>query len=91
MDCNESTMHHLNNAEERQSVTVTHYKDSGHSWLVCAVSFVTSFMTIGFSFAIGIYFVAFLDIFNQTSATTSWVSSLNYGILCNSGISNNFL
>ncbi len=85
MDVYEVEVQNLNDRGAKLPMNPSHYKDSWHSWLVCAVSFLVSFMTVGFSFAIGIYFVAFLDIFKQTSATTSWVSSLNYGILCNIG------
>ncbi len=38
--------------------------------------------TTGFSFAIGVYYVEFLDVFNESRATTAWISSLNFGVMC---------
>ncbi len=61
------------------------HKDTPYSWVVCLAAFTSSFMTVGFSHAIGIYFVVFRDIFEETAGVTSWVSSLNYGVLCMSG------
>ncbi len=39
-------------------------------------------LTSGFSYVIGVYYVEFLEVFNETRATTAWISSLNYGTLC---------
>ncbi len=64
------------------------YKDSGYSWLVCAAAFTSTFLTVGFSHAIGIYFVAFLEVFEETAGVTSWISSLNFGITCMTGKKN---
>ena len=61
------------------------YKDSGYSWLVCTAAFTSTFLTVGFSHAIGIYFVAFLEVFEETAGVTSWISSLNFGITCMAG------
>ena len=61
------------------------YKDSKYSWLVCLVSFISSFMTVGYTYAIGIYFVLFRDVFETSAGTTAWVSALNYGTLSFTG------
>ena len=62
------------------------HMDTKYSWLVCGVAFLGNFMTLGFSYGIGIYFAEFRDIFEESAGTTSWVSSFNYGILCMTGI-----
>ena len=67
-----------------QSVT-NGYKDTKYSWLVCVVSFISSFMTIGYTYAIGIYFVLFQDVFDTSAGTTAWVSALNCGTLTCTG------
>ena len=56
--------------------------DGRYSWVVCAVAFSAHLLTSGFSFSIGVYYVEFLNVFNQSKGTTAWVASLNFGILC---------
>ena len=56
--------------------------DSLWSWIVCAATFFSHIVAIGFSYAISVYYVEFLAVFNESSGTTSWLSSLNYGMLC---------
>ena len=56
--------------------------DSTWSWVVCAVTFFSHIVAVGFSYAISVYYVEFLTVFNESSGTTSWLSSLNYGTLC---------
>ncbi len=59
--------------------------DSGWSWVVCFVAFVSHLLTVGFSYAIGVYYVEFLEVFNESKGTTAWISALNYGVLCCGG------
>ena len=59
--------------------------DGGWSWIVCAAAFITHTLTVGFSYAIGVYYVEFLTVFNESKGTTAWISSLNYGCLCGIG------
>ena len=61
------------------------YKDSVYSWLILGVAFLASFMTDGFSYAIGIYFVEFRDIFGSSAGITSLVSSLSFSVTCFAG------
>ena len=56
--------------------------DSPWSWVVCAATFFSHIVAVGFSYAISVYYVEFLAVFNESSGTTSWLSSLNYGMLC---------
>ena len=73
-----------NNSKEHE--TISSHKDSSYSWIVCFAAFLSTFMTTGFSYTIGIYFVVFRDVFKQSSSAASWVSSLNYGTICLTGI-----
>ena len=66
--------------------TTSSYKDSRYSWIVMVVAFLSNLMSIGFSYAIGIYFAEFKDIFESNAGTTSLVSALNFGVVCLSGI-----
>ena len=54
--------------------------DSPWSWVVCAVMFFSHIVGIGFSYAVSIYYVEFLSVFNESSGTTAWLFSLNFGI-----------
>ena len=56
--------------------------DGGWSWIVCGSAFIGHMMTSGFSLAIGVYFVEFLAVFNESKGTTAWVSALNFGAQC---------
>ena len=60
--------------------------DSPWSWVVCAVTFFSHIVAVGFSYAISVYYVEFLTVFNESSGTTSWLSSLNFGVLCLMGV-----
>ncbi len=70
---------------DQETKNLRSYIDSKYSWIVMAVAFVSNFMSIGFSYAIGIYFVEFRDIFLANARTTSLVSALNFGMVCISG------
>ena len=37
-------------------------------------------LTTGFTYAIGVYYVEFLAVFNKSNGQTAWISSLKYGI-----------
>ena len=57
----------------------TQTKDTGYAWaLLAAITFV--FMVSGgFLMSIGVYFAVFLEEFQESAATTAWLSSLHYG------------
>ena len=59
--------------------------DGGWSWVVCGASFIVNVLTTGFSYAIGVYYVEFLTVFNESKGTTALLSSLNFGALCGVG------
>ncbi len=56
------------------------HKDSHYSWIVCMACSVAYFLQLGFTYSIGIYYAVFLEVFGHSAATTSWISSLNYGM-----------
>ncbi len=56
------------------------HKDSYYSWIVCMACSVAYFLQLGFTYSIGIYYAVFLEVFGHSAATTSWISSLNYGM-----------
>ena len=60
--------------------------DEGYSWIVLAASFVTNMLTIGFTYSIGVYYVEFLSVFNESKGYTALISSLNFGMLCGVGM-----
>ena len=70
----------------KRALSTSNHKDTRYAWVVCVAAFLTYFMTTGFSYSIGIYFVILWDVFQEDSSTTSWVSSLNFGVLCMIGM-----
>ena len=46
-------------------------------------------LTVGFIAAIGVYYMEFLSISEESKAKTAWISSLNYGALSVVGRFNN--
>ena len=62
-----------------------HSADSGWSWVVCGITFVIKMLTNGFSYAIGVYYVEFLNVFNESKGTTAWISGLNLGVFLGVG------
>ena len=69
----------------KSSRNIVSNKDNAYSWLICFTACLSTFLTTGFTHAIGVYFVVFRDTFETNSATASWVSSLNYGGVCFTG------
>ena len=59
--------------------------DGGWSWVVCGSAFLGHMLTSGFSLCVGVYFVEFLAVFDESMGTTAWVSALNFGIMCWAG------
>ena len=54
--------------------------------LLTVVTFIAHFLTCGVSFSIGVYYITFLDAFNESNSVTSWIASLNTGTLCATGM-----
>ena len=61
-------------------------KDTGWAWVIAGACCVGNFLTLGFSYSSGIYYVIFLDAFDEAPSTVSWISSVNLGTLCIIGI-----
>ncbi len=76
---------HADTKDRKPPADIPAYKDSAYSWLILGVAFLASFMTNGFTYAIGIYFVEFRDIFGSGAGITSLVSSLSFSVSCFAG------
>ena len=66
----------------KNRIKLTPSVDSGWSWIVCIVAFVIHSLIIGFSYSIGVYYVEFLSVFNESKGTTGLISGLYVGT-CN--------
>ncbi len=60
--------------------------DSGWSWVVLGSAFLANFFTVGFSYAIGVYYLEFLHVFDESKGLTAWIAGLHYGTLCGAGM-----
>ena len=59
--------------------------DEGLSWIVLFSGAIAYFMAYGFSYSLGLFYEEFLEIFGETKSKTSWIVSLNYGLMCATG------
>ncbi len=59
--------------------SVGHPVDTGWAWVVLLSSFWISFIGEGFLFSVPVYFVEFLEVFDESDGTTAWIASLNNG------------
>ena len=59
--------------------------DTGWSWVVLFIVFLTQFSAAGFASSLGIYYVLFLDIFREGEVLTAMTTSINYAVLCGVG------
>lgn len=55
--------------------------DGGWGWLVVLASFILQALTIGITYTFGVLFVALLDEFGESEATTSWIGSIQPALL----------
>ena len=60
-------------------------KDTGWAWIIAAACYIGNFLTLGFSYSTGIYYVIFMETFDETPSRVSWISSINLGTLCTIG------
>ena len=54
--------------------------DGGYGWIVLGASFFINFVLDGVCFSFGIFFLEFLDHYDQGKETTSWVGSVLNGV-----------
>ena len=59
--------------------------DGSWAWVVTVATFVVNGLLYGFAFITGMYFVVFLEVFQQSMATTAWIGSIYLGVLCVTG------
>ncbi|XP_070569272.1 monocarboxylate transporter 9-like [Ptychodera flava] len=50
--------------------------DGGWGWAIVMATFLTSFLSAGSGFSIGVIYAALLDAFGKSKATTAWVASI---------------
>lgn len=61
--------------------TTTHPVDEGYSWVILVVSFCTLFCTCGALYSVSIFNLIFLEVFQESKATTAWIGSLLIGLI----------
>ena len=54
--------------------------DRGYSWVVMVACFLSNVIVDGVSYAVGIFYVEFLEAFHGDRAKTAWVSSVLIGV-----------
>ncbi len=62
--------------------SANHPVDRGWAWVVLFSSFCVGFVSEGFLFSVPLYFVEFLEVFQENAGPTAWIASLNFGIFC---------
>ena len=50
--------------------------DGGWAWLVLGSAFLVHIMTFGMAWSTGVYYVIFLDVFDQQKSVTAWACAL---------------
>ncbi|XP_014681780.1 PREDICTED: monocarboxylate transporter 3-like [Priapulus caudatus] len=60
-------------------------QDGGWAWMVLFSTFLGHVIHVGMSFTFGVYFVVLRDVFGSSASLTSWVGSLNTGLLFGTG------
>ena len=53
--------------------------DGGYSWIVLIASFITNVIVDGVCFAFGIFYLEFLDYFQESRGKTAWIGSILNG------------
>ena len=59
--------------------------DGGYGWIILCASFVVNFLVDGVCFSFGIFFLEFLDHYDEGKETTSWVGSVLNGMYLTMG------
>ncbi len=60
-------------------------KDGYAAWVTALAVFFGMFLTVGACYSFGVYYVLLLEEFKQSKAVTSWVCSLNIGVMTSGG------
>lgn len=59
--------------------------DGGYAWIILGASFFINFLLDGVCFSFGIFFLEFLDYYDESKETTSWVGSVLNGMYLSIG------
>ncbi|XP_046586395.1 monocarboxylate transporter 5 isoform X1 [Neodiprion lecontei] len=66
--------------------------DGGWGWVIVFASFMIHVITDGVTYSFGLFYIAFLDYFEEGKGKTSWIASLLVGITyCSGPISSSFV
>ena len=65
--------------------------DRGWAWVVAGAATLSLFLILGLATTFSVYFVVFLEAFQEGKGFTAWIGSINYGMLCAVGKSSNQL
>ena len=68
------------NAKESDNEETDPDIDRGYAWVVLFASFFSNVIVDGVSYAVGIFYVAFLEAFEGDHAKTAWVGSVLIGV-----------
>ena len=52
--------------------------------LVCS-AFTLNALSCGLSYTFGLYYITFLEVFQEGSTITSWIGSINFAVECGTG------
>uniref|UniRef100_S4RPQ8 Major facilitator superfamily (MFS) profile domain-containing protein n=1 Tax=Petromyzon marinus TaxID=7757 RepID=S4RPQ8_PETMA len=54
--------------------------DGGWGWVVVASCFISTSLTHGVQKSFGVFFVEFIDYFDESRSRTAWINSIMYGV-----------
>ncbi len=59
--------------------------DGGYGWVVLTASFMLQAISGGIAFSVGVFFVEFLEAFDEGKGVTAWIGAINTGLLFGAG------
>ena len=54
--------------------------DGGYGWVIVMASFIVIFLLMGFGYSLGVYLVQFVEEFQASRASISWIMAFHNGI-----------
>lgn len=78
--------------KKQQSADLPRPPDGGWGWVVVFASFMIHIVTDGVTYSFGVFYVQFLEYFNEGKGATAWIASILVGVtLCSGPISSAFV
>ena len=59
--------------------------DGGYGWVIVGASFILQGITGGFTLCFGILLSAFIEIYNESEASTAWIGSIHTSLIFGAG------